>query len=1094
MKKKNLLTLGALCLSLGLVVSSCNQAGTEGPTGPTGPTGPQGEPGVPGTNGKTYKDVIVINDDNIEGGTVTQDVYFVTEGEHDSVTFTFTPENGKNIVTYFELNGEEVTVDPTATSYTLEDADTIKGSIQVTGAHFSSVSTYGAELLESYVKELNLSDLALTLVKPVTGADGVTTSKVLSEQELKNVKSNYYSLVANTTINEAIADAWDSVSEATSAALEDHKDDVKAQVEAIKTAETAAETAIKEAYNQALKDAKVEAQSLLEDLSEAVANSYDDYAEADVTNDKNTYSAKIEAATSFASLGNVINGAEPVDNKASGPEADLFYGAKQLAFKEVNDALTKVSSFATELDSTKNPNYNTLMAALASYGVETTTLPSTVAEEYLKQISAATDIKAIEDKEKDTWYTELGKEGAEAVTNSVDGIKETVLNAVKEQYTKEINDSKVLADQSATKTALLGVLETAISNYKTADKNSSTPFSITQYTETDITVGSENAAINVVESTKEIIDGAGLGLIGYVEYCLNQPVNGSTNQAWLAERIANAKASVGQELKTARDAIKDTKYDELSAYKKNSTSAITPEEERIGKGEISSTVRNPLFGYNNGTWSLASIHNDTTRKSLQVTVDGKAVNANFNLDDWLETLEKATIPTDYKSEGTADNLWVGGTLGVKSWVSDHTGDFRLIYETGLTSLTKNADNNDPSGRLNGKVNEALTKLTGGTYVTETTVSQQWTSLSTTVGSQTFADASKLINTADSIAENVDLLKDIDTKIVAWLDKKAETDINFKAYFGTPSETEHISATREAFEDELDAILAGEVSQAQLNTWTNDRNLDSIYNSDVAGYLEQAKDIVSRNYDTAKGQLLTDREYSEAAKLDKVYETITSFPGHKIKVDSTTGNYVVDDSKGTIDKYLCKTITSIDFWMDDAAASIAKHEVTVTDEVDTNVSTPFSVTSGEGESATTFINSANLVTKLDNGVISLSGDISDVTLKDSGSAIFPSSPETTPSFVIAINYDAEKTTKIRSTWLTKADDPTDGLNENGNSIGGWKVANLDNENGQHLYVCALLDQYKTNHVLKVEVYEGETPVATYVIDIAQLFTDSVSDGE
>ena len=109
MKKKNLLTLGALCLSL------------------------EGEPGVPGTNGKTYKDVIVIHDNNLKNGDVTQSVFFVTEGAHDSVTFTFTPTNPEdNVVVNFEINGQVVEdLDPSATSYTIEDADDYKGSIQV---------------------------------------------------------------------------------------------------------------------------------------------------------------------------------------------------------------------------------------------------------------------------------------------------------------------------------------------------------------------------------------------------------------------------------------------------------------------------------------------------------------------------------------------------------------------------------------------------------------------------------------------------------------------------------------------------------------------------------------------------------------------------------------------------------------------------------------------------------------------------------------------------------------------------------------------------------------------------------------------------
>ena len=51
MKKKNLLTLGALCLSLGLVVSSCNNTPEKGDPGEPGV---DGQPGKDGVDGKTF--------------------------------------------------------------------------------------------------------------------------------------------------------------------------------------------------------------------------------------------------------------------------------------------------------------------------------------------------------------------------------------------------------------------------------------------------------------------------------------------------------------------------------------------------------------------------------------------------------------------------------------------------------------------------------------------------------------------------------------------------------------------------------------------------------------------------------------------------------------------------------------------------------------------------------------------------------------------------------------------------------------------------------------------------------------------------------
>ena len=110
MKKKNLLALSALVLSLGLTVSSCagaqGEKGDTGDKGDTGETGPQGPQGEPGQDGKTYIDVIVLP---VAGGTITQDKFAVTEGANETVTFTFTPENeANNLVLDFTVNNTVV--------------------------------------------------------------------------------------------------------------------------------------------------------------------------------------------------------------------------------------------------------------------------------------------------------------------------------------------------------------------------------------------------------------------------------------------------------------------------------------------------------------------------------------------------------------------------------------------------------------------------------------------------------------------------------------------------------------------------------------------------------------------------------------------------------------------------------------------------------------------------------------------------------------------------------------------------------------------------------------------------------------------------
>ena len=949
MKKKNLLTLGALCLSLGLVVSSCNQT-TPGTPGEPGKPGEDGQPGKDGADGKTYKDVIVINDDSIDGGTVTQDVYFVTEGEHDSVTFTFVPENKKdNIVIDFEINGKIVEdLDPAAGSYTLTDADTIDGSIQVTGATFTSVDAYGPLLLERHVEELNKNDVALSLekLKPVEGDVDNTLIGAA------NVKTNAYSADATAAVQEAWSEANDDVLEAIEKAKTDHKDDVKAQVEAIKTAAETGIEAIDSAYEQAVKDAIVQAKSDLEDLADEV--DHDSYKEENAKTDLDSFTAKIDAATTISGLGSIINGTS-LDQDTQGSEANLFYGAKALAFKEVDDALSKLeeAGLSNELDP-ETASGKALIETLKAYGVDTSKLPEEVAKEQYALISASTDVKVVQDSTTKQYYTELGKAGAEAVEDSVLGIKDTIVAAVKDKYTKEINDSKVLADQTATKTALLGVLETAIQNYVTADTND-TRFSISQYVSTEVNIGTDGKGgtnAQIVPETKAIKADEGatfknkLGLIGYVEYCLNQPVNGSTNQAWLTERISNAKATVGEQLKTAREAIKDSTYDELTSYTSKTVSGTTyyyPEVSVIIEGTDGKVlpgdkyewldVDNPFFnnyssateGNEKGSASLVSYGGTGDNAIVPATIGNSTtpINPTYNLDSWLDTLSKANVTKENaKSDYDKDGVWTGGTLYVESWVNGHRSDFQKIYLDGLNKL-KGDFKEDATGStgLSSTVKSAIVNSglenKDGDYITTSKLSEIWKNYVVNDPTSTnFADANTLVSTAKGMKTSSKILAQANEKILDWIAKFEGTDDDFIGYFGEPSETDSSSLARKAFEDEVKAIIAGEVNSSQLNSWFN--RLDSVYTQDVSDFLESAK----RYIQDFKTQTVASVGVSKESAINEVYNKYVSFIGHKVKEDST-GNLVIDDStKGNID-YTCKTISNINVWVDHAKNKITR---------------------------------------------------------------------------------------------------------------------------------------------------------------------------
>ena len=1040
MKKKNLLTLGALCLSLGLVVSSCNPS-TEGQPGKPGEPGQPGEPGKDGVDGKTPLPIIVVNDNDIVDGTVSQDVYFAIKGEHDSVTFTFTPKDeNKNIVIDFEINGEVVDdLDPTAGSYTISDIDAkYPDGIQVTGAVFTSVGLYGTSLLEDYVKGLCESDKSLNLVK------SGTTTHFLGEGNDSTYEENAYSEEATSVVQEAYEAAFEDLKEAIETAKKDHKDDVSAQLTAIATAEKSAEEAISAAYSQAIEDAKVQAESDLEDLAEAITD--DNYAEENRAADKSSIQAGIDAATTIEGLGNVIDGPSPITSDTEGASGNLLIGAKQVAFGEIAKALDDISSFSDELED------DDLLASLAAWGVSTSELPTTIAESYLDQISTSTDITLLEDSTTHAIYTELGKTGAKAIEDSVFGLKDSLVAAIKAKYESEINDSKVLADQAATKTALLGVLETAIQNYVTADTNE-TRFSITQYVSTEVNIGTTgNTETAQIDSNTKAIKADSttfennLGLIGYIEYCLNQPVNGSTNQAWLAERVANAKASVGERLTTAREAISDETYDKLTSYTTKTVSGTTyyyPEVKVVLEGESEAaeghqqayeTITNPFFVLSSATsgdakdsGTLVSYDGIDPNTGSSVTgskiqsekVGNTTVSPTYNLDSWLETLTKATI-AEPTSKVDTDGVWTGGTLYVDSWVEGHLADFQKIYSNGLLKLRGKWDRDGSGSKGLSKIvkqaalNSGLSTNNSNLYITNATLFDIWESYSNDTSSDNFADAETLISTAEGMKESGDLLGTANTKINEFLDRISTTDSDFAGYFGTPAQgTTSTSSTRKAFEDEVKSIIKGEVSSSQLNSWFN--NLDSIYEEDVAEYLETAKDLVTQKYQESVSNATS---VDQSRAITNVYNAFNSYVGHKLRWDSNTNSYVVDDEKGLVDLYLCDTIESINKWQEDARAALAS----VTFNPPLYEKLPGS--SAESmedfnfdDSDVEFKNSETFKLTKDNGVWVASGDLAEMTAEQAtewGTSVGT-------KFAL-ISY--EKPTNATKRFATWTDDPVD----------------------------------------------------------------------
>ena len=587
MKKKNLLTLGALCLSLGLVVSSCNNTPEKGDPGEPGENG---QPGKDGVDGKTPVPIIVVNDLNIVGGTIDQNLYFAVQGEHDKVTFTFTAETEGDVITYFEINGEEVSIAPDATSYTVEDIDaSYPNGIQVTGLTYQSLDAYATTGVKDFFKTISDAD---NQVKNGTEPEGL-------------VKSAYYDVTLEKLVD-------DKVTEVKKAYTDLDKDaTVTEKVEAIKTATKKAEADIQEAYDNLVTAAKNTAKTALKTLDESLVNS--NYTEADRKTVLDTANAEVDAATSLQGLAAVVNTATA---NLTGAKYNKLFALKAQAFAEIKSAVEATGSFEKDVEANKD--------ILADYGITADSKPSEIAKTYYAQASAATEITTVEVEENgvETTLTSIGKEAKEAIEASVESVKGTLLANIKAAYIAEVDNSKVLADAQNAASTIKGLIEATVANFASEDEEN--PKSIAEF----------------VKTTSD-------GLIYRLENAVTEAVVDNGVTAFNNERIENAKQAAIASFQEKVDEIKaaDAGYVEAVSYTKDSTGKkITPKKTSwvlATVNEQNVTLDTPFFTSagtgEDKTWSLVA-----PDKGLVTEEGGKGL-TDYNVDTWLTTLKGVTL-------------------------------------------------------------------------------------------------------------------------------------------------------------------------------------------------------------------------------------------------------------------------------------------------------------------------------------------------------------------------------------------------------------------------------------------------------------------
>lgn len=147
------------------------------------------------------------------------------------------------------------------------------------------------------------------------------------------------------------------------------------------------------------------------------------------------------------------------------------------------------------------------------------------------------------------------------------------------------------------------------------------------------------------------------------------------------------------------------------------------------------------------------------------------------------------------------------------------------------------------------------------------------------------------------------------------DRSYQTEFKlFEDYSGLDSEL------YKAYSELKTGVLKAEKGAEEIASFLEEKNINNLYESDVASYLEDAKVIFTENY-----QNLARNNVSDYRTYKAIYDAFNSYLGHYVKQD-TTGNYVATDEQTAID-YTDDAVTSIKNWLDAANRSLSEKAIT-----------------------------------------------------------------------------------------------------------------------------------------------------------------------
>ena len=853
MKKRNLLTLTALCLSLGLTVTACQgPAGTDGATGAKGDKGEKGdkgdkgETGAKGEDGKTYLTILVKDWKNV-GGSIEQDKYFIQPGE--SFTLTFKADEGNDIVSKFVVNGEEVSIDPSATSWSPES--TVDATGYQVYAEFTNKENYiASELLEFYSDLVeNDNQLAtISLVKEKkAGEDNAYTSTTVSNA------SGYATTKLGAVASEAL-DALNNMSNSSKGAFKDLDNDATAseKVAAAKAYIEAKEAKIKEKYAEALSEAKTEAKATLATLLsdvETAAGKVSNKNVYDKTADKTAAEAKIDACTSVQAIATLISKTKADAYVADGKSIDNWLVLKEKGYSALKTAYGETYKLFSDNTSTE-ASYKATLASLESLGINDN--PKTIYDKYLAKLQAAGEgsFTYVENDSSISTQglTTLANEGIKELEGLEKEVIKKVVDAVYDDWYDLIEgfSKSSYAPKTDTVSGLKTGLANAVSNYAAGN---TTLLGIL-----NDTTGLNSTIQEYVFGDKEASD---LAVIDFQSYC--------RDEAW-----KDAEATLKAAYQDAKAGYTDTLY-QKAITKGTDGKYVTS----LGKVEKENDVENIIV--NNETTLATAIISSVNNTVIDGTVE---LTLTYSTTDWYNKL------VGVKSNSN-DTIKDWNKSNIDAFAAAHKGDFEKIYKAATEKF---------KDELDSKV--YLKSLDTLQYVSTTALDEYskdvegWSNL-LEVAQKAFANKSNLEALDGAIYEFVQGKKYSDKTTSLETPSDASKDKAWASYLKGDSLNTTTSVFGKAIADMVKSVLGG-TSVASATS-----NLADLYAQDIASYYESVLSTLVDLKNTTNGEVVG--EASKAAKIVEIWDTL-SFTGDTLTVyvDSTTFESATKVSATSVD--------------------------------------------------------------------------------------------------------------------------------------------------------------------------------------------------